>query len=195
MTAASSGLTVDQSSVLFDILTHHQTYDEIEGFKHPDAIQTYGPPFQDDSSARTSPVLQMLLAKFVLPLPGLRDIRPQFWKLQVGILIRDLSEAELSESYDKGVLGVRKSLATAISSLIEYPARGCLGGFPAREVQRSKKYDIADPDDVMRAWRDSMQAIIYGDLIEELVNRAAETDDLLKHDSLVQGMHEFIIVK
>ena len=47
----------------------------------------------------------------------------------------------------------------------------------------------------MKAWQDSLQEIIYGDLIDQLIERATETDDLLQHDSLVQGMHEFIIVK
>lgn len=195
MADASSGLTASQSAALLDILTHHETYAEIEDFKIPGAIKQYGPPFQDDESKSSTPILQALVSKFVLRLPGLRDVRTEFWKSQVADLIQELSQAELSESYDKGILGVRKTLATAISALIEYPARGSLGGFPKRDFERSKEYDVSDPEDVMKAWQDSLQAIIYGNLIDELIQRATETDDLLQHDTLVQGMHEFIIVK
>ena len=194
MSGNNAGLTPEQSKALFDVLTHRQTYAEIEGFKVPGVIHKYGPPFQDGRSSSTSPVLQTLLSKFILKLPGLRDVSPDFWKVQVEDLINELSEAELSESYDKGTLGIRKTLATAISALIEYPARGCLGGFPKADFER-KQYDISNPEDVLQSWRDCIQALIYGDLLEELFTRAAETDDLSQHDSLVQAMHEFILVK
>ena len=195
MTDKDAGLMPDQTTALFDILSHHETYAEIEDFKVPGAIHKYGPPFQDDQSTTTSPILQMLLSKFVLKLPGLRDVSPNFWKVQIADMIQELSEAELSESYDKGVLGIRKTLATAISALIEYPTRGCLGGFPKRDFQRSKKYDASNPDDVLQSWQDCLQAIIYGDLLDEIFDKTAETDDLQQHESLVQGMHEYIIVK
>ena len=95
MAETSSGLTPEQTNALFDILTHRETYAEIEDFKVPGAIHKYGPPFQDDKSTSTSPVLQLLLSKFVLKLPGLRDVSPRFWKVQVEDLIQELSQAEL----------------------------------------------------------------------------------------------------
>lgn len=194
MSNANAGLTAEQSNALFDILTHRETYAEIEDFKIPGAIRQYGPPFQADSSTTTSPILQALLSKFVLNLPGLRDVQASFWKVQIEDLIQELSEAELSESYDKGVLGIRKTLATAISALIEYPVRGCLGGVTKRETKR-RQYDTKNADDVLDAWQDCLQAMVYGDLIDELFRKAAETDDLTQHDSLVQAMHEFMVVK
>ncbi|KAK3713063.1 hypothetical protein LTR37_008748 [Vermiconidia calcicola] len=195
MADTTGELSAEQQTALFDILTHKETYAEIEGFKTPGAIKKYGPPFQDDTSTTTSPVLQTLLSKFILKLPGLRDVSPDFWKVRVEELIQELAEAELSESYDKGVLGIRKTLATAISALIEYPARGCLGGFPKEEqFERKTSYDLGSAEDVLQAWQDCLQALIYGDLIEEMFRMAAETDDLKKHDSLVQGMHEFVVV-
>jgi hypothetical protein len=188
-------LSPDQTKSLFDILTHLQTYREIENFKYPGAIDRYGPPFQDEIDSPQSPVLQTLLAKFILQLPGLRDVSPEFWKGRVEKLVQELSEAELSESYDKGILGIRKTLATAISALIEYPARGVLGGFPAEPVKHSPTYDVSDPDDVMQAWRHAVQEAVYGDLVDRVFDKAAESDDLSQHESLVQGMHEFIVVK
>ena len=192
-----TALTPAQSAALFDVLTHFETYREIEDFKQPGAIQNYGPPFQDDKAKSNSPVLQTLISKFILPLPGLRDVSADFWKVRVADMIDELSQADLSESFDKGILGIRKTLATAISALIEYPARGCLGGLPETKDKNSepRKYDVTSPEDVLQAWQDCLQALVYGDLIDELFKKAAETDDLSKHDTLVQGMHEFVVVK
>lgn len=101
----------------------------------------------------------------------------------------------MSESYDKGILGVRKTLATAISALIEYPARGVLGGFSKEPIHHSPQYHLDSAEDVQLAWKNSVQDMVYGDLIDKLFVKTAETADLTQHDSLVQGMHEFILVK
>jgi len=192
----TASLTSGQSYALFDILTHRETYAEIENFKYPGAISKYGPPFQNDIGTSSAPTLQSLLSKFILKLPGLRDVSPEFWKTRVADLIEDLSKCELSESYDKGVLGIRKTLATAISALIEYPARGSLGGVAKDDtIDTKREYDPNNPEDVVQSWRVALQAMVYGDLIDELFKKAAETDDLSKHPSLVQAMHEFVIVK
>lgn len=198
-TTGDSGLTPTQTHALLDILTHYETYAEIEAFKTPGAIKNYGPPFQPSAANSDSPVLQTLLSKFILTLPGLREVNSQFWTLRISDVIEELSEAELSESYDKGVLGIRKTLATAISALIEYPARGCLFGL-ARDEERLKKattgeYDVGKPEDVLRSWQDALQGMVYGGFVGELFERAAETDDLEKHRSLTRGMHEFVVVK
>lgn len=191
----TGSLSQEQIKTLFDILSHNETYSEIEDFKSPDTIQEYGPPFQDGKKSAT-PILQTLLSKFILRLPGLRDVSPDFWKVRVHDLIEKLSAAELSESYDKGILGIRKTLATAISALIEYPARACLGGFPKDdEAFKQRDYDVTKGDDVLRAWHDFLQQLVYGDKWDALFQKAAETDDLAKHDSLTQGAHEFVVVK
>ncbi|KAG9886195.1 hypothetical protein KCV05_g19484, partial [Aureobasidium melanogenum] len=188
---STTHLSPEQSSALFDLLTHHATYDEICQFKSPAAMKEYGPPFQDTKTT-TSPILQSLLSKFILPLPGLRDVSPEFWKVRIENIIEELAAANLSESYDKGVLGIRKTLATAISALIEYPARGCYGGIKKDESAfKDQHFDPTKPDDVLRAWYVFMQQLVYGDLFDKLFAKAAETDDLRKHDSLVQAAHEF----
>ncbi|QIW96312.1 hypothetical protein AMS68_001830 [Peltaster fructicola] len=189
-------LTPQQYHALFDILTHQETYNEIANFKYPDTINHYGPPFQDSTKSSTSPILQTLLSKFILKLPGLRDVPADFWKVQVAELIEDLSKAELSESYDKGVLGIRKTLATAGSALIEYPARGSLGGYAEvkSKVPEDKRYDTQNPQDVLQAWKDALQAAVYGNFVTEVFEKAAETDDLERHTSLTRAVHEFIVV-
>ena len=195
--ASAATLSPAESHALFDILTHHEVYAEIEDFKQPGAISKYGPPFQDGHvpGGSATPVLQTLLSKFVLQLPGMRDVKPEFWTVNVENMIEELAQADLSESYDKGVLGVRKTLATAVSALIEYPARGCFDGVARGEVDKGKEYDVENPQDVLQAWQDCLQEMVYGDLVDRLFDRAAETDKLEEHESLVRAMHEFIVVK
>jgi len=122
-----------------------------------------------------------------------------FWTVRVRALISALAAAELSESYDKGVLGIRKTLATAISALIEYPARGVFGGLrrDAKALQEAQKrdYDARKAEDVAAAFQDFIQQLVYNDQIwDELFQKTAETDDLSKQSSLVRGAHEYIVL-
>ncbi|KAJ9629784.1 hypothetical protein H2203_002165 [Taxawa tesnikishii (nom. ined.)] len=191
-----AALTTAQSSALLDLLAHHETYDEIEDFKSPHAIHNYGTPFQDNIEQSASPILHSLLNRFVLRLPGLRDISPDFWKVRVQNIIEELSAAELSESYDKGILGIRKTLATAVSALIEYPARGMLGAFPKDPAAfEEREYDKTKGDDVLQAFHAFLQQLVYGQLFDYMYKKAAETDDLNQHTSLVQAAHEFVVIK
>jgi hypothetical protein len=89
-------LTAPQLRALFDILTHHETYAEVESFKNPEAIDNYGFPFTPNSGSSSStnqdkakdgnntdtsksPLLQLLLTRLVLPMPGIKDLEPGFW--------------------------------------------------------------------------------------------------------------------
>ncbi|EKG17335.1 hypothetical protein MPH_05401 [Macrophomina phaseolina MS6] len=193
--ASSPALSPAQAHALFDVLTHHEVYSEIENFKWPAAIHQYGHPFQKDQAQPcTSPILQLLLNKFALTLPGLSSVDDAFWKVRIQTIVEKLGAAELSESYDKGSVGLRKTLATAISALIEYPAKGALGGFPMKNVDPGRKYDTSKPEDVMQAWDDFLQQLVYGGMIDELFTKCAETDKLEDHSALVQAAHEFILV-
>ncbi|KAL1602575.1 hypothetical protein SLS60_005991 [Paraconiothyrium brasiliense] len=193
---SSPSLTPAQTHALFDILVHHQLYSEIEAFKYPKAIEQYGFPFRKaDGVQTTSPLLQTMLNKFVLRLPGLKNVALDFWQDKVRVLVQKLGDAELSESYDKGSIGARKALATAISSLLEYVARGILGGYPVgKRKERKKEYDTSKPEDVLQAWDDGMRELIYGDLLDELFEKVAKSDKLEQHSSLVQAAHEFILL-
>jgi hypothetical protein len=139
----SSPLTPAQTHSLFDILIHHQLYSEIEAFKYPSTIEQYGYPFKKaDGTQSTSPMLQNMLNKFALTNPALKKLGKEFWQDKVGVLVRKLAEAELSESYDKGAIGSRKALATAASSIAEYirrpHARLNLRGPARRHVRKSQ---------------------------------------------------------
>jgi hypothetical protein len=196
---SSQVLSPAQTHALFDILIHHQLYSEIESFKYPTTIDHYGFPFRKpDGSQSTSPLLQNMVNKFALPLPGLRNVALDFWQDKVRALIAKLGEAELSESYDKGAIGSRKALATAVSSLLEYVARGMLGGYPVspkKDRQPKKEYDTNKSEDILQAWDDGMRELIYGDFLDELFKRTGETDKLEEHSSLTRAAHEYILLK
>lgn len=188
-------LTPVQSAALFDILTHYETYAEIREFRHPGSLAHYGPPFAAEANKpSTSPALQILVSKFLLTLPGLKNLPPHFWKVQCKDIIDHLEKANLSESYDKGVIGIRKTLATAVSALIEYPVRGTYGGFPQSKSQ-NPKYDVTNAQDLSRSFRDFMNQTIYGNVLDDLIAKTAETDNLDDHEPLTKALHEYVLVK
>ena len=191
------GTTLDatQSSALFDILTHHDTYAEIRDFRSPGSLKHYGPPFTSEANRpSSSPALQSLITRFLLTLPGLNNLHENWWKVHCHDIIENFEESNLSESYDKGVIGSRKTLATAISALIEYPVRGTYGGFAELDAP-NREYDSTKADDLGRGFRDFMDQCIYGSVLEDLVEKAGQTDDLNDHDALTKAVHEFVLVK
>lgn len=191
----TEALSPSQSAALFDILTHYETYSQIRGFRKPGSLAHYGPPFTTQpKQPSTSPALQALVSKFLLDLPGLDNLPEKWWAVQCREIIENLEKANLSESYDKGVIGSRKTLATAIAALIEYPVRGVYGGFPELK-DREHNYDTTNADDLARAFRDFLNDAIYGDVLDKTVQRTAETDRLEDHGPLIKAVHEFVLVK
>ena len=184
-------LSSRQASALFDILTHHETYSEIQALKDPKVVSDFEVPGEaKGSDSSSSPLLQILLHKFIYELPGLRDVTPDFWS-NIKHLVVALAEGNLSESYDKGSIGIRKTLSTATASIVEYVSRGCLGGYPKVIEHKERDYDTSDPNDVVAAWDEFLQQIIYGDMFDRLFAKAAETDKLSDHEPLVQAAHEY----
>ena len=188
-------LSPTQSAALLDVLSHYDTYAEICQFRFPGALTTYGPPFSHKKNQQsTAPALQALLSKFILVVPGLRDVPEEFWKVQIQTLIENLEKANLSESYDKGSVGSRKTLSTAVSALIEYPIRGTFGGF-AEVDDDNDKYDLTSAEELHRGFRNFVDQCIYGTVLEDLVKKAAETDKLEDHTNMIKAVHEFVLVK
>ena len=192
---SSSPLSYIQLHALFDILTHHQSYAEIRDFKDEGTIANFGFPLQTDSTQMpSSPMIQILAKRFALVIPGLRDVSPTFWHQKVQTLLTALAKSDLSESYDKGSIGIRKTLATAAAAVVEYCARGSLGGYPRVESREDHEYDTSDPEDIYSAWNDFLQQIVYGDLLDRMFAKAATTDQLTDHEPLVQATHEYVVV-
>ena len=188
-------LSASQAAALFDILTHYDTYREIRDFRFPGSLEHYGPPFNAKSgSPSTAPALQSLVIRFLLTLPGLNNLHDDWWKVRVRFIIENFEKSILSESYDKGVVGSRKTLATAASALIEYPVRGTHGGF-AEVHNVDPMYDPTRAEDLGRAFRDFMNEAIYGNALEEMVDKTSQTDQLDDHTPLTKAVHEFVLVK
>ncbi|KAI2613249.1 PX-associated-domain-containing protein [Hypoxylon sp. NC1633] len=200
---ASTTLSPQQSEALLDILVHHETYSEVERFKDPEAIEQYGFPFDtaaekangDASKMSSSPLLQLLLTRLVLPMPGVRDLSSEFWNDKFRNIMRRLSEADLSESYDKGTLGSRKRLASAASVIHECITRGLLSGIPNDKLpDLHAKYDIHVAQDLARAWDDVARHMVYGNLMDELFDQFAETANIEDHSPAVEAAVHFAII-
>ena len=192
---AAPTLSPLQARALFDILTHQEAYTEIRALKDSSTIANFRAPLEpDENQISSSPLLQTLIQRFLLILPGLRDVAPEFWTRSVKGLAIALDEANLSESYDKGSIGIRMTLSTAIAAVVEYVSRGTLGGFPKSNIQQDRTYDLDDPDDVIAAWDDFLQQIIYGDLLGRMFKKAAETDKLSDHEPVVQAGVKYALV-
>ncbi|KAL8699143.1 MAG: hypothetical protein Q9201_006171 [Fulgogasparrea decipioides] len=188
-------LSSKEAHALFDILTSHVTLTEIEDLKYPKTIATFGPPLQSSATSKTSsPLLRILLQSFVLNIPGLRNVTSHFWTDSINKLTTALDDANLSESYDKGSVGIRRTLSTALASIVESVSRGRLGGYPKQSVKQDGQYDQTNPDDVVKAWDDFLQRIIYGDLLDKMFLKAAETDQLSDHEPVVQAAHQYALI-
>ncbi len=188
-------LSSSQTASLFDILSHYDTYAQIREFRNPGSLASYGPPFTaHKGTLSNSPALQALVSRYLLKLPGLNNLPEKWWNVQCHEIIESLEKANLSESYDKGVIGSRKTLATAVSALIEYPVRGTFAGFPELK-DHDEKYDLTDAEDLRRAFRDFLNDCVYGDVLDRMVEKSATTDNLEDHPQLTKAVHEFVLVK
>ena len=188
-------ISSERARALFDILTSHLTLTEIESLKLSETIATFGPPLQPTMKHKSSSsLLQILLQSFILDLPGLRNVTPHFWTDSICKLAIALDNSNLSESYDKGSVGIRRTLSTATASIVESVARGRLGGYPRQTLREGARYDQANPDDVIRAWDDFLQRIIYGDLLDSMFVKAAQTDKLSDHEPVVQAAHQYALI-
>jgi len=188
-------LSPAQTHALFDILTHYETYAEIETLKWPDAIHHFGPPFSKKGSQSSSPLLQMLVNKFTVKIPGIRSLLPEFWQERLEVILSKLGKAGLSESYDKGTMGTRKTLATASTSLVECLVRGCLGGYARQQAKAlNHNYDTSNAEDIMRAWDNAAQELVYGNLIDELFDQMEESERMEDKSVQVQGAVEYLLV-
>jgi hypothetical protein len=205
----SHTLTPEQTHALFDILTHYETYYEIESLKFPDAASRFGPPFANkklsnggdkDALEEESdlPILQLITDRFLLSFPWMKNLPPDFWTVRMQGLMESFGEADLSESYDKGVMGTRKTLATAGSSIVESIARGVLGGCPQSQsngVTAAKEYDPTNATDLSRAFEDYLQDMVYGSLFDELHELLAKTEDIESHSPRVAAAVDYILIQ
>ncbi len=277
-------LTPEQTHALFDILTHHETYSEIEAFKSTNGVLTHGFPFRNEgqqarvaqkASARSDivapaptsggggltgfalslwgrsgssgvtptpsapdspraetpsvadlslssdgsdadgdeedlntlsalPAMQLLTSTFVMRLPALKTLPRDFWAVRVQGLLSRFAEVDLSESYDKGTMGARKTLASGSGAVIEMISSGFLGGVrqrtngdkggkPTAEALAKKEYNQQDGQELVRAWEDVLDGLIYGDLVDNMFDYLAKTDKLEEHSAAIDASSSYIV--
>lgn len=205
---APQTLTPEQLDALFDILNHNEMYREVECFKHTQAIREYGYPFTNAEKPQpndaptyapesSSPLLQLLLAKVILTMPGMSELPPDFWPTNFQTIMLNLASANLSESYDKGTLGTRKTLATGASVIHGVLTRGLLAGIPKREGidLKTATYDPTQAADLERAWDDCMHQLVHGDLADEMWDFCASTPDFETHSPAVAAAVDYAILQ
>ncbi|KAL1895787.1 hypothetical protein Cpir12675_003065 [Ceratocystis pirilliformis] len=222
-------LTDEQLHALFYVLVHNETYSEISAFSDPKAIATAGYPFKfedgDDEDTKTvlsdenedsvvgstqsynsrpssDPLLQMLSVTFVLPIPGLKDLPPTFWSKCVQGIVSKFGQAELSESYDQGAMGSRRTLSTAASAVIEAFARGYLSGLRKIEHPTSTPADCSTTEENKSArvaklaqdWNQVMEEVVYGDFIDRACKILGESSEIEESIPFLEGAVEYAII-
>lgn len=230
MSPEPAPLTSSQLRALFDILTHHETYAEVESFKDLGGIEGYGYPFTAPSGAATesagtgngagngeaegagsgegkndaavqpgppssAPLLQLLLIKLLLPMPGVSDLPADFWHVKFKGIMSSFAEAELSESYDKGALGTRKTLATASSAFHESITRGMLGGvYRGGRGPHEFQPDPSTARGLERAWDHTVREMVYGDLVDDLFDYATKSSEFESHSPALRDGIAYSII-
>ncbi|KAJ9132092.1 PX-associated-domain-containing protein [Pleurostoma richardsiae] len=196
----SPDLSPEQLRALFDILTHYETYTEAESFRDPSAIAKYGHPFAPKAgeprgnTRSSSPLLHMLLTRIILPVPGVRDLPSHFWTVNFQGIMEKLGEANLSESYDKGAMGTRKTLTTAASVIHESVTRGMLGRVPREESRNLQKgpYDLGSTSSLTSAWDDCVHELIHGNLVDELFDHMMKSDSIEDHSPAIRAAADYV---
>ncbi|KAJ8132022.1 hypothetical protein O1611_g1605 [Lasiodiplodia mahajangana] len=198
---ATGRLTAPQLRALLDILVHHETYAEVQSFQSPEAIETYGWPFVDrDEKGRparphglsSSPLLQLLFTRLVLGAPAVRDLSAEFWSFKFKGIMKQFGDADLSDSYDRGTLGMRKTLATIVSAIHEAVTRGLLSGVSYDTMSDlHSPYEGENAEDLVKAWRDCICHLVHGSLIDEIFGQLTRTNNLEEHSPALRGAVEY----
>ncbi|KAJ6585287.1 hypothetical protein B0H19DRAFT_1059533 [Mycena capillaripes] len=192
-------LSPSQAHALFNFLTHRKALAEMQSLKIPGRVSNSGPPFDPTLGPKVSgvpplPILNFLLRRLALKLPGFQDVPDAVWSQNAQAVLEGLAAQDLSDSYDKGSISKRKILGFAVVIVAEYAIRGTLGGIPGRESHRkgsNEQWDANKPEDVLAAWDELVYGFAYGNQMEELVEWVAKTDDLSQLPPMLQAAHQY----
>ncbi|QRV73975.1 PXB domain protein [Ceratobasidium sp. AG-Ba] len=194
-----AALTPSQAHALFNFLTHAQTLGEMQSLKVPGRVSNSGPPFDPALGPKVEgvpplPILNYLLRRLALTLPGFQDVPLNVWSQHAQIILEGLAAQDLSDSFDKGSISKRKILGFAVVIIAEYAIRGALGGVPGRDRHKpaqKAEWDPNNPQDVLAAWDELIYGFAYGTQMEELVDWVVKTDDLTELPPSLQAAHQF----
>ncbi|KAF4582829.1 hypothetical protein GQ602_005973 [Ophiocordyceps camponoti-floridani] len=192
-------LRPEQRRALFDILTHHQTYAEIQAFRRPETVTNYGFPigksssssFDDDDDENdkkklgrgSAPVLQMLLRRFVLPLPGIRDLPQEFCN-------SNGNGTGTDEDDDGGTTGRR--LASAWDEVLQGLVYGQLVDVLIDHITKTEDFESYSP--TVASAVDYIIIHLAG-FVHSVLIRSAEGPYLVKLISQVHGLIPYKLLK
>lgn len=164
---------------LLNILTHTQIFDEVRDLRYEANMGRFGPPATPASASPTPfPLLQQVIAAVISP----TLFTPEGWANQISLGQR-VAAANLSDSYDKGFVGMRKDAATGLAATLESVARGFLVGRsrdPSVNLAtlKSQKYERSDARALEHAWNDAVQGMMYSDLLDRVFDCVKQTPEL-----------------
>ncbi|KAH8901469.1 hypothetical protein GQ53DRAFT_611250, partial [Thozetella sp. PMI_491] len=183
-----------QLQALLDVLTHYQSYAEFQHLRNPDAVKCFGPPFTGSTGGGPTPypVLQLLAEKFMQ-----RELLSDSMWSNMAAALQRLSAANLSDSYDKGIMGLRKSGATAMSAMVESLARGVLAGKARADHPRQAggRYNHSKADDLERAWDDAVDGMMHGNLLDEVFDSVIKSGNIDDLPPVARAALELVIVQ
>ncbi|RDW84385.1 hypothetical protein BP6252_01975 [Coleophoma cylindrospora] len=193
---AVATLSPAQAHALFDILTHYEVYAEIKDLAKPETIQNFGYPFSGQNPGEASaPIQQIMVNKVLMQQPGISSLMPSFWQGRVDLLLSKLAEAGLSDSYEKGGMGIRKTIATAAAVIVESVARGMLGGLPRKQTPMpDHSYNLSSAEDIHSAFDDLAQGVVYGDALDMIIRDLRRSDKLEDQSQLYQASVEYAVI-
>lgn len=192
----ASSLTPVQLNALFDILTHAETFNEIRDMRFENNIGNFGPPFTPLTGTQSAlPLLQLICSSFL----DASLYTEQGWA-DMSTMLQRLCAANLSDSYDKGFMGLRKNASAGISAGVETIARAVLAGVPKNpdvnlESLATKQYDRTNGEQLETAFQDATQGILYGDLLDRLFKAAKASGNIEDLPSVAKAALDFGLVK
>lgn len=171
-------LTPAELEALFNILTHYQTFEEIRGFRYEANVPQFGVPFTTGGGPSQFPLLQKMMGSVVSP----TLFTPEGWQNQV-LLMQRMAAANLSDSYDKGFVGLRKEMATGLAATLESVTRGFLAGRrqdPSINLASlsTQAYDTTDAAQLEKGWEHTVQGLMYGDLLDRVFDAVKASPEL-----------------
>lgn len=191
-----AALTAPQLNALFDILTHNETFHEIREMRYEANVARFGPPFTPPQQGPSPfPMLQLMASKFI----GRSVFTEQGWA-DLLTMAQRLCTANLSDSYDKGTMGLRKQGAAGMSSGLESVARGVLAGAPRNPnvnfaTLNTKQYDRKNAAHLEQAWEDAVQGMLYGDLLDRVFEAVQKSPDLDDVPPVARAALDYLMVR
>lgn len=194
------------------------TASEIQALKYPGCVSASGYPFSPSGAEPSSPTKQAptgtksslpfinsSVQGFVLSIPGISQAPLSLFRVTLQALMERIAGANLSDSFDRGIISKRKTFGYFMVVMCSHIVRGLLGGYPryqsigtSRQDQKQKieeeQYDVKSPVEAQAAFQRLLSTWIYPTdpvdvTVAALVGHAKRTDKLEELPAVYQAAH------